>query len=58
VYKVKTKNGAQYAMKLEKMDLKRRDQLLPLEAHILKQLQSSAYAAKFIAYGKSKSMCF
>uniref|UniRef100_A0A1I8B581 Protein kinase domain-containing protein n=1 Tax=Meloidogyne hapla TaxID=6305 RepID=A0A1I8B581_MELHA len=54
VYKVKATNGDHYAMKLESMEQKRQDQLLPLEAHILKRLQFSAYAAKFIAYGKCR----
>uniref|UniRef100_A0A914LWD0 Protein kinase domain-containing protein n=1 Tax=Meloidogyne incognita TaxID=6306 RepID=A0A914LWD0_MELIC len=52
VYKIKTKGGEYHAMKLERTDQKRRDQLLPLEAHVLKQLQFTDYAAKFIEYGK------
>nr|CAD2162867.1 unnamed protein product [Meloidogyne enterolobii] len=55
VYKVKTKSGEYHAMKLERTDQKRRDQLLPLEAHVLKQLQFTDYAAKFIEYGKCSS---
>ena len=45
-------------MKLERTDQKRRDQLLPLEAHVLKQLQFTDYAAKFIEYGKCSCAVF
>uniref|UniRef100_A0A1I8BDQ9 Protein kinase domain-containing protein n=1 Tax=Meloidogyne hapla TaxID=6305 RepID=A0A1I8BDQ9_MELHA len=54
VFKVKTKSGEQYAMKAESTDLRKRDQLLPLEAHVLKKLQFSEYAATFIAFEKCK----
>uniref|UniRef100_A0A915P3Y9 Protein kinase domain-containing protein n=2 Tax=Meloidogyne TaxID=189290 RepID=A0A915P3Y9_9BILA len=52
VFKVKTKSEKQYAMKAESTDLRKRDQLLPLEAHVLKKLQFSEYAATFIAFEK------
>jgi len=42
-------------MKAESTDLRKRDQLLPLEAHVLKKLQFSEYAATFIAFEKCQS---
>lgn len=51
MYKV-SKGGFDYAMKLERMDQRKQDQLLPLEAHILKRLQFTPYAARFVEFGK------
>ena len=45
-------------MKVERTNIDRSDQLLPLEAHILKRLQFSPYAAQFQQYGSCQSNVF
>uniref|UniRef100_A0A914LAE2 Uncharacterized protein n=1 Tax=Meloidogyne incognita TaxID=6306 RepID=A0A914LAE2_MELIC len=42
-------------MKVERTNIDRSDQLLPLEAHILKRLQFSPYAAQFQQYGSCQT---
>ena len=42
-------------MKVEPTSRKKTDQLLPLEAQVLKRLQFSQYAAEFVEYGKCQS---
>lgn len=54
VYQVKA-NGKNYAMKVERTDMDKADQLLGIEAHVLKRLQSSPYAVPFIQYGSCQS---
>jgi hypothetical protein len=44
-----------YAMKVERTNVDKSDQLLPLEAHVLKRLQFSPYAAQFVQYGSCES---
>uniref|UniRef100_A0A915MWS8 Protein kinase domain-containing protein n=1 Tax=Meloidogyne javanica TaxID=6303 RepID=A0A915MWS8_MELJA len=55
VYRVVSKEGKDYAMKVERTNIDRSDQLLPLEAHILKRLQFSPYAAQFQQYGSCQT---
>uniref|UniRef100_A0A915LTP8 Protein kinase domain-containing protein n=1 Tax=Meloidogyne javanica TaxID=6303 RepID=A0A915LTP8_MELJA len=55
VYRVVSKEGKDYAMKVERTNIDRSDQLLPLEAHILKRLQVSPYAAQFQQFGRCEA---
>ncbi|KAF7627363.1 Protein kinase domain-containing protein [Meloidogyne graminicola] len=50
VYQVMA-NGINYAMKIERKDLDKTDQLLGIEAHVLKRLQFSPFTVPFIQYG-------
>nr|CAD2186803.1 unnamed protein product [Meloidogyne enterolobii] len=54
VYQVKA-NNKHYAMKVERLDMDKTDQLLGIEAHVLKRLQSSPYTVQFIQCGTCQS---
>jgi len=43
-------------MKVERLDMDKTDQLLGIEAHVLKRLQSSPYTVQFIQCGTCQSM--
>lgn len=51
-------NGINYAMKIERKDLDKTDQLLGIEAHVLKRLQFSPFTVPFIQYGTCQSIFF
>uniref|UniRef100_A0A1I8AYY1 Protein kinase domain-containing protein n=1 Tax=Meloidogyne hapla TaxID=6305 RepID=A0A1I8AYY1_MELHA len=55
VYRVVSNEGKDFAMKVERTNVDKSDQLLPLEAHILKRLQFSPYAAQFAEYGSCQT---
>ncbi|CAK5052686.1 unnamed protein product [Meloidogyne enterolobii] len=55
VYQVKA-NNKHYAMKVERLDMDKTDQLLGIEAHVLKRLQSSPYTVQFIQCGTCQSL--